>query len=130
MESKKGSPRDYTAGIDCWKQPTQKSRLGEPHECYPLYRIGRTQENHQLLHEDSSGPDCERGHVTPYQANALIEIYTVVEILASRSLWRWQGVLSSRQCVPSATSAAVERKMAFGDQLAEVLLQCVSARTR
>src|ERR1700755_2600335 len=26
-----GSPRDYTAGIDCSKQATQKSRLGEPH---------------------------------------------------------------------------------------------------
>ena len=29
-EKEEGSPRDYTAGIDCWKQPTQKSRLGEP----------------------------------------------------------------------------------------------------
>src|SRR3984885_11720059 len=60
---KKGSPRDYTAGIDCSKQPTQKSRLGEPHECYSLYRIGRTQENHQLLHQDGSRPDRERRHV-------------------------------------------------------------------
>jgi hypothetical protein len=57
MGRKKGSPRDYTAGIDCSKQPTQKSRLGEPHECYSLYRIGRTQENHQLLHQDGSRPD-------------------------------------------------------------------------
>jgi hypothetical protein len=55
-------PRDYTAGIDCSKQPTQKSRLGEPHECYSLYRIGRTQENYQLLHQNGSRPDRERGH--------------------------------------------------------------------
>ena len=35
---KKGSPQDYTAEIGCSKQSTQKSRLGEPHECYSLYR--------------------------------------------------------------------------------------------
>jgi hypothetical protein len=54
---KKGSPRDYDAETGCFEQPAQKSQLGEPHECYPLYRIGRTQENHQLLHEDGRRPD-------------------------------------------------------------------------
>ena len=34
----------------------------------------------------------------------------------------------SRQRVPRATSAAMERNMAFGNQLAEVLLQRVSTR--
>src|ERR1700722_13034474 len=63
MRRKKGSPRDYYAGVVCSEQPTQKSRLGEPHECHSLYRIGRTQENHQLLHQDSSRRDCERGDV-------------------------------------------------------------------
>jgi hypothetical protein len=63
MGRKKGSPRDYYAGIVCSEQPTQKSRLVEPHECHSLYRIGRTQENHQLLHQDSSRRDCERGDV-------------------------------------------------------------------
>src|ERR1700733_11157570 len=63
MGRKKGAPRDYYAGILCLEQPTQKSRLGEPHECHSLYRIGRTQENHQLLHQDSSRRDCERGDV-------------------------------------------------------------------
>jgi hypothetical protein len=33
----------------------------------------------------------------------------------------------SWQCVPCAASAAVEREMALSNQLAEVLLQCVSA---
>ena len=35
---------------------------------------------------------------------------------------------SSMQCVPRATSVAMEHNMAFGDQLTEVLLQRVSAR--
>src|ERR1700683_600600 len=61
MGRKKGSPRDYDAGIACSKQAIQKSQLGEPHECYPLYRIGCTQEKHQLLHQDGGRPDCERG---------------------------------------------------------------------
>src|SRR5271163_1757134 len=54
---KKGSPRDYDVETGCIEQPAQKSQLGEPHECYPLYRIGRTQENHQLLHKNSGRPD-------------------------------------------------------------------------
>src|SRR6267142_2406428 len=57
---RKGSPQDYTAEIDCSKQPTQKSRLGEPHECYSLYRIRRTQENYQFLRKDGRRPDCGR----------------------------------------------------------------------
>src|SRR6267154_3479528 len=59
---RKGSPQDYTAEIGCYEQPTQQSRKGEPHECYPLYRIGRTQENHQLLHKDRRRPDCAGRH--------------------------------------------------------------------
>jgi hypothetical protein len=51
---KKGSPRDCDAETGCLAQSAQKSQLGEPHECYPLYRIGRTQENHQLLCKDGS----------------------------------------------------------------------------
>jgi len=54
---KKGSPRDYDAEAGCFEQPAQKSQTGEPHECYPLYRIGRTQENHQLLHKDCRRPN-------------------------------------------------------------------------
>ena len=57
---RKGSPQDYTAEIGCSKQPTQKSRLGEPHECYSLYRIGHTQENYQFLRKDGRWPDCGR----------------------------------------------------------------------
>jgi hypothetical protein len=60
---KKGSPQDYTAEIGCSQQPTQKSRLGEPHECYSLYRIRRTQENYQLLRKDGRRPDCGRRHM-------------------------------------------------------------------
>jgi len=58
---KKGSPRDYDAETGCFEQLAQKSQLGEPHECYPLYRIGRTQENHQLLHKDSRRPNRSGG---------------------------------------------------------------------
>lgn len=58
---KKGSPQDYDAETGCSQQPTQKSRLGEPHECYSLYRIRRTQENHQFLREDGSRPGCREG---------------------------------------------------------------------
>src|SRR5882757_4190113 len=72
---RKGSPQDYTAEIGCYEQSTQKSRLGEPHECYPLYRIGRTQENHQLLHKDRRRPDCAGRHARSrtYGAAALGE---------------------------------------------------------
>src|SRR6202051_157020 len=58
----KGSPQDYDAETGCSKQPTQKSRLGEPHECYSLYRIRRTQENHQFLRKDGRRPDCGGRH--------------------------------------------------------------------
>ena len=53
LERKKGFSTYYVPGINCSPaaQP-QKSRLGEPHECCPLYRIGPTQEDHQLLHQD------------------------------------------------------------------------------
>src|ERR1700730_10919498 len=54
---RKGSPQDYTAEIGCSKQPIQKSRLGEPHECYSLYRIRRSQENYQFLRKDGRRPD-------------------------------------------------------------------------
>src|SRR6202453_5220546 len=61
---RKGSPADYTAEIGCSKQPTQKSRTGEPHECYSLYRIRRSQENYQLLRKDRRRPDCGGRHIT------------------------------------------------------------------
>src|SRR3984885_14104445 len=61
-DMRKGSPRDYTAEIDCSQQPIQKSRIGEPHECYSLYRIRRTQENHCLLCKGLRRPDCGRRH--------------------------------------------------------------------
>src|SRR5271156_3768272 len=61
VEMKKGSPRDYDAETGCFEQLAQKSPLGEPHECYPLYRIGRTQENHQLLHKDRRRPNRSGG---------------------------------------------------------------------
>src|SRR6202050_4319696 len=60
---KKGSPRDYDAETGCFEQPAQKSQLGEAHDCYPLYRIGRTQENHQLLHKDGSRPNRSAGQI-------------------------------------------------------------------
>ena len=60
---KKGSPRDYDAETCCIEQPAQKSQLGEPHECYPLYRIGRTQENCQLLHKDGRRPSRSGGQL-------------------------------------------------------------------
>src|ERR1700678_3792670 len=62
-QMRKGSPRDYDAETGCLEQPAQKSQLGEPHECYPLYRIGRTQENHQLLHKDSGWPNRAAGQI-------------------------------------------------------------------
>src|ERR1700691_5864780 len=63
-QMRKGSPADYTAEIGCSKQPTQKSRTGEPHECYSLYRIRRSQENYQLLRKDRRRPDCGGRHIT------------------------------------------------------------------
>jgi hypothetical protein len=57
---RKGSPQDYTAEIGCSQQPTQKSRLGEPHECYSLYRIRRSQENYQFLRKDGLRRDRRR----------------------------------------------------------------------
>ena len=70
---RKGSPQDYTAEIGCSKQPTQKSRLGEPHECYSLYRMRRTQENYQFLRKDGRRPDCGRRQIgsRPYGVAAL-----------------------------------------------------------
>jgi hypothetical protein len=64
---KKGSPRDYDAETGCFEQLAQKSQLGEPHECYPLYRIGRTQENH---HAEIGGHDTyphRLFHLNPWQ---------------------------------------------------------------
>jgi hypothetical protein len=67
---KKGSPRDYDAETGCFEQPAQKSQLGEPHDCYPLYRIGRTQENHQLLHKDGRRPDRSGGQIAGHTVSA------------------------------------------------------------
>ena len=67
---KKGSPRDYDAETGCLEQPAQKSQLGEPHECYPLYRIGRTQENHQLLHKDGRRGNRSGGQTAGIALNA------------------------------------------------------------
>ena len=67
---KKGSPRDYYAETGCFEQLAQKSLLGEPHECYPLYRIGRTQENHQLLHKDSRRRNRSGGQTAGIARNA------------------------------------------------------------
>jgi hypothetical protein len=65
---RKGSSRDYTAEIDCSQQSVQKSQLGEPHECYSLYRNDGGQTKRTLLgreHRDSRktvysklGEDC------------------------------------------------------------------------
>src|ERR1700720_2358797 len=62
-QMKKGSPRDYDAETGCFEQSAQKSQLGEPHECYSLYRIRRTQENHQLLHQDGRRPNRAAGQI-------------------------------------------------------------------
>src|ERR1700733_11829048 len=69
-EMKKGSPRDYDAETGCIEQLAQKSQLGEPHECYPLYRIGRTQENRQLLHKDCRRPDRSGGQIAGFPVSA------------------------------------------------------------
>jgi hypothetical protein len=58
---KKGSPQDYTAEIGCWKQSTQKSRLGEPHECYSLYRTRRSQETISFCVKTAAGLIVEEG---------------------------------------------------------------------
>ena len=55
---RKGSPQDYTARTGCSKQPIQQSRLGEPRDCYSLYRIRRPQENDQFLRKNGRRPDC------------------------------------------------------------------------
>jgi hypothetical protein len=58
---KKGSPQDYDAEIGCSQQLTHKSRLGEPHECYPLYRIGRTQKTISFCVKTAAGLVVEEG---------------------------------------------------------------------
>ena len=58
---RKGSPRDYTAEIDCSQQPIQKSQLGEPHECYSLYRIRRRKKTIAYCVKTADGQIVEEG---------------------------------------------------------------------
>ena len=67
-EMKKGSPGDYHAETSCFEQLAQKSQSGEPNDCYSLYRIGRTQENNQLLHQGGGWPNCPGRQVGRYTA--------------------------------------------------------------
>src|SRR5260370_20348669 len=56
---KKGSPSGYDAETGD-KSADSESSLGEPHEQSSLYRIRRTQENHQFLCQDCGRRDCGR----------------------------------------------------------------------
>jgi hypothetical protein len=68
VEMKKGSPRDYDAETGCFEQLAQKSLLGEPHECYPLYRIGRTQEKHSYCIKTADGRIVREGKLQATRA--------------------------------------------------------------
>src|SRR5713226_3827426 len=60
-EMKKGSPSGYDAETDDTSAGSESS-LGEPYERSSLYRIRRTQENHQFLRQDRRGRDRGRRH--------------------------------------------------------------------
>src|SRR6266446_302333 len=56
---KKGSPSGYDAETG-EESAGSESSPGEPHECPSLYRIRRTQENHQFLRQDCLWRNCGR----------------------------------------------------------------------
>src|SRR3977135_929117 len=56
---KKGSRSGYDAETG-EESASSGSSLGEPHDCPSLYRIRRTQENYQLLHQDRRRRDRRR----------------------------------------------------------------------
>src|SRR5713226_265613 len=56
---KKGSPSGYDAETG-EESAGSESSLGEPYEQPSLYRIRRSQENHQFLCQDGRGRDCGR----------------------------------------------------------------------
>src|SRR6185312_8102839 len=70
---KQGSPGDYDAGAGCIEQLAQQSQTGEPHDCHSLYRNGRTQEEHQLLHQESGreGSSGRQGSGLPARASTM-----------------------------------------------------------
>src|ERR1035437_9362595 len=55
-EMEQGSPEGYNAKTG-FSEPAQKPQTGEPYEHQSLYRIGRSQEKHQLLREDRRRTD-------------------------------------------------------------------------
>src|SRR5215472_13287397 len=59
-EMKKGSPEGYNAET-ALREAAQRPQTGEPHECYPLYRIRRSQEKRQLLREGCCREDHRGG---------------------------------------------------------------------
>src|SRR5229473_4433001 len=58
-EMKKGSPSGYDAETG-EESAGSESSPGEPHEQSSLYRIRRSQENHQFLCQDCGRRDCGR----------------------------------------------------------------------
>src|SRR6266853_2681217 len=58
-EMKKGSASGYDAETG-EESAGSESSLGEPYECPSLYRIRRSQENHQFLCQDCGGRDRGR----------------------------------------------------------------------
>src|SRR5258708_29252674 len=58
-EMKKGSPSGYDAETGTASAGSESSP-GEPHEYPSLYRIRRSQENHQFLRQDRGGRDRGR----------------------------------------------------------------------
>src|SRR5258708_25027175 len=58
-EMKKGSPSGYDAETG-EESAGSESSPGEPYECPSLYRIRRTQENHQFLRQDCLWRNCGR----------------------------------------------------------------------
>ena len=71
-EMKKGSPEGYNAETGLI-EPAQKPQTGEPSERKPLYRIRRTQENHQLLRQVNK-KGCARQNASGWWRFASIKL--------------------------------------------------------
>jgi len=108
---KKGSPSGYDAETG-EESAGSESSPGEPHEYHSLYRIRRSQENHQFLHQDRGGRDCGRrqraGATLRVAAMGLGAAASVagsdgsdpvqrLDLRHSEALWRRAGDGASRQ---------------------------------
>src|SRR6266852_2852535 len=69
-EMKKGSPGVYNAETGL-VEPAQKTQPGEPYEYDSLYRIGRSQEERQLLCESRRRADPRGGQAASHAIGAV-----------------------------------------------------------